>query len=156
VEGLTSQGLENYKDIVAALRDMNGQVVEMQKMRAKLKDDAAAIDAMVRDHRRRLLEYGAAVQLEIAREIEVMPLDDRDLLERAKPVERNGKMEPDPAKLDARHDGQVRAALKSGPCSFIILGGDHDLSGSVQRIGAGSTEYVRVTTRLYKEVSGGK
>jgi hypothetical protein len=155
-EGLTPQGMANYTEIVAALRDMNGQVAEMQRMRTKLKDDAAAIDEMVRDHRKRLPEYGAAVQLEIAREVEVLPLDDRDLLEGARPVERNGKIEPDPAKLEARHDGQVKAALKSGAVSFIILGGDHDLSASVRRLGGGTTEYVRVTTRRYQEVTNGK
>jgi hypothetical protein len=153
VEGLTPQGIENYKEIVAALRDMDKQVAEMQKMRAKLKDDAAAIDEMVREHRKRLLEYGAAVQLEIAQQVEVLPLDDRDLLERAKPVERDGKMQMDPASRQVRHDGQVKAALKSGPCSFIILGGNHNLSASVQRIGAGTTEYVRVTTQRYKDVT---
>jgi hypothetical protein len=155
-EGLTPQGMENYKAIVGALRDMNGQVAEMLRMRAKLKDDEAAIDAMVREHRRRLLEYGAAVQLEVAHEVEVMPLDDRDLLEGAKPVERDGKMQPDPARLEERHDGQVKAAMKSGACSFLILGGDHDLSESVRRLGGGTVEYVRVTTRRFKEVSGGK
>ena len=123
-------------------------------MRAKLKDDAAAIDEMVREHRRRLLEYGAAVQLEIGREVEVLPLDDGDLLERAKPVARNGKMQPDPASREARHDVQVKAAMKSGSCSFIILGGDHDLSEGVRRLGGGADEYVRVTTSSYKQVSG--
>jgi hypothetical protein len=152
-EGLTPQGLATFKEIVAALRDMDGQVAEMQKMRAKLKDDAAAIDEMVRDHRRRLLEYGAAVQLEVAHQVEVLPLDDGDLLERAKPVARNGKMQPDPASREARHDVQVKAAMKSGACSFIILGGDHDLSESVRRLGGGAVEYVRVTTSSYKQVS---
>jgi hypothetical protein len=135
---------------------MNGQVAEMQRMRGKLKDDAAAIDEIVREHRRRLLEYGAAVQLEIAHLVEVLPLDDGDLLERAKPFERDGKMEPEPARLGARHDGQVEEALKSGAVSFIILGGDHDLSESVRRLGGGKVEYVRVTTGRYKEVSGGR
>jgi hypothetical protein len=129
---------------------MNGQVAEMQKMRANLKDDAAAINEMVREHRKRLLEYGTAVQLEIAHQVEVLPLDDRDLLEWAKPVERNVKMEPDPSRLKARHDGQVRAALQGGAVSFIILSGDHDLSESVRRLGGGTVEYIRVTTMRYK------
>jgi hypothetical protein len=149
-EGLTPQGMENYKEIVAALRDMHQQVAEMQRMRGKLKDDAADIDEMVRDHRRRLLEYGAAVQLEIAHEVEVLPLDDRDLLEGAKPVERDGKMTPDPARREARHDGQVKAAMKSGAVSFIILGGDYDLSASVRRLRGGTVEYIRVTARRCK------
>jgi hypothetical protein len=128
----------------------------MQKMRAKLKDDAAAIDEMVREHRRRLLEYGAAVQLEVDREVEVLLLDDRELLEGTKPVAQAGKMQPDPASREARHDGQVRAALKSGRVSFIILGGDHELSERVRRLGGGAVEYIRVTTTRYKEVADKK
>jgi hypothetical protein len=40
------------------------------------------------------------------------------------------------AKLETRHDAQVKAALASGPCAFIILGGGHDLSASVRLLKA--------------------
>jgi hypothetical protein len=50
----------------------------------------------------------------------------------------------------------VLAALESGPCSFIVFGGVHDLSESVRRRGGGTVEYVRVTTRRYKEVADEK
>jgi hypothetical protein len=93
----------------------------------------------------------AAVQLRLDRQLQ--PLDDRDLLEQAKP---DGEGKIDPAKRVAREDAQVKAALVSGPCSFIVLGGEHDLSQSVRRLGGGAVEYVRVTTRRYKEVSGSK
>jgi hypothetical protein len=50
----------------------------------------------------------------------------------------------------------VKAALASGPCSFIVLGGKHDLSAGVRRLGGGTTEYVRVTMRQYKVFCGEK
>jgi hypothetical protein len=65
-----------------------------------------------------------------------------------------GKVKPDAAKLGARHDAQVRAALASGPCSVLMLGGNHDLSGSVRRLGKGTVEYVQVTTARYNEMAG--
>jgi hypothetical protein len=45
----------------------------------------------------------------------------------------------------------VKAALASGPCSFIVLGGKHDLSESVRRLGSGTVEYIRVMMWRYKE-----
>jgi hypothetical protein len=94
--------------------------------------------------------------VELDRQVQLLPLDDRELLEQAKPVARDGKVLPDPARVEARHDGQVKATLESGPCSFIVLGGDHDLSASVRRLGGGKVEYVWVTTKRYKEVADEK
>jgi hypothetical protein len=152
-EGLTARGLENYKEIVAALRDRDSQLAGLRKPRGELNGEAPAIDEIVKEHRRMLLEYGTAVRLEMERQLQVLPLDDCELHEQAKPVSTDGKLEIDAAKLEARHDFQVKAAIASGPCSFIILGGNHDLSESVRRLGCGATEYVRVTTRQYREVS---
>ena len=60
----------------------------------------------------------------------------------------------DIGKVEARHDFQVRAALRSGPCSLLILGGGHDLSAAVRRLGGGDTEYLRVFTRRYEQFAG--
>jgi hypothetical protein len=49
-----------------------------------------------------------------------------------------------PATLTARHDAQV---------GLIVLGGAHDLSESVRRLGGGHCEYIRVATRWFVEVS---
>jgi hypothetical protein len=87
-------------------------------------------------------------------EVEVLPLDDADLLEGAKPARPDGAVTIDPARVEARHDGQVKRALASGPGSVFLLGGAHDLSASVRRLGGGTTEYVRVTTRRFKQVAG--
>jgi hypothetical protein len=153
---VTRTGLANYREIMAALHDMDERLPVLRKNRAELKSDAPPIDEQIeemsRDHRRRLLEVGAAGQLEIDSQVQlqVLPLDYAELLEQAKPV---GKVEVDPAKLEARHDGQVKGELPRGPCSFIILGGEHDLSESVRRLGNGTVEYVRATTRRYKAVA---
>jgi hypothetical protein len=48
----------------------------------------------------------------------------------------------------------VRAALKRGPCSVLLLGGGHDLSATVRRLGRGDTEYLRVITRRYAQFAG--
>jgi hypothetical protein len=59
----------------------------------------------------------------------------------------------DPAKTDARHDAQVRLAVASGRCSVLVLGGSHDLSASMRKLGGG-VEYIRVTTARYREIAG--
>ena len=38
----------------------------------------------------------------------------------------------------ARHDGQVKRALAAGPCAVLVLGGGHDLSASIRRLGGGT------------------
>src|SRR4051812_4965443 len=104
---------------------------------------------------RDVLRLGAPGRLLAAREIEaVLPLDDAGLLDAAKPALRGGQAQVEPGKREARHDAQVRAALASGPCSLLVLGGGHDLSASVRRLGGWAAEYLRVTTRRYREFAG--
>jgi hypothetical protein len=71
------------------------------------------------------------------------------------PVGPDGKVRADPAPVEARHDAQVRSALASGPCALLVLGGSHDLSASVRRLG-GTTKDIRGTTRRSKEVAEGE
>ena len=59
-------------------------------------------------------------------DLELLPLDDGKLLEEPKPIA------PDGAKLSARHDGQVQAALKGAGFALVILGGAHDLTASAE------------------------
>jgi hypothetical protein len=89
------------------------------------------------------------IHLVLAGEVEVLPLDEQEALDRAKP----GKVSMDPAKLEARHDAQVQAALADGRCSLLVLGGSHDLSVAIDKLSAGGVEYLRVTTSRFKEVS---
>jgi hypothetical protein len=49
----------------------------------------------------------------------------------------------------AREDLMVKAAMKDGGTTLVVLGGRHDLSESVRR--AGGCEYIRVTTRRFQE-----
>lgn len=156
-EGLTPTGVTAYQEIVAAFRASDRRLKVIQSQATSLKQKPASlqrqIDESVREHRRNLLEFGAAAQLAVADEIVVLPLDDDATLEAAKPVAPSGALRADPAKRQAREDAQVQAALKSGSLSFLILGGDHDLSDSVRRLGGGTTEYLRITTSQYIEVA---
>ena len=68
-----------------------------------------------------------------------------------KPVKPDGKVTFDQEQVEKRHDGQVKAVLDNGPVGLIILGGAHDLSKNVRRLGDGKCEYIRVTTRRVEE-----
>jgi hypothetical protein len=154
VEGLTVKGVPAYREVIAALRETHKELADLHGQRARVKKPVHAIDRqveeLVRGHSRQLVEYGAAARLALADEVEVLPLDDEELLEQAKP--HKGKL--DPAKNEARHDAQVKAALDGSPSTLVILGGGHDLTASVRRLGKGKVEYVRVTTARYKEFAG--
>jgi hypothetical protein len=171
-EGLTAKDLPNYKEKVAVLRDM--EKIQISQLRAQLadvrellkrsepksdrSDKAEKIEAEIRDmidqHQLRLLELGAPGRLLVTGEIEeVLPLDDGDLLDRAKPVTPDGKIKLDAGKLKAREDAQVKAVLDKRAFGLIVLGGAHDLSDSVRRLGQERCEYIRVTTIRFKQFS---
>ncbi len=48
----------------------------------------------------------------------------------------------------------MKNLLKDGTFGLMILGGDHDLSENVRRLGGGRCEYVRVTMGRYRDVAG--
>jgi hypothetical protein len=159
-EGLTPEGVANFKEALAVFKGIDGDLARLREENAALKRRSAEVDRqlgeMESDHRRRLLEYGAAGRLAMLGEVEVLPLDDADLLEGAKPARPDGVVHLDPARVKARHDGHVRRAFASGPCPVLVLGGSHDLSASVRGLGGGKAEYIRVTTRRFKQVAGGR
>jgi hypothetical protein len=152
-----AKGLPAYREVLAALRDTDRRLADLQRRRAAAKGEAPEIDRgiaeLVRGHRRQLLEHGAAGQLAVAGEVDVLPLDDEEALARAKPV--GGGRQGDGRRCRRRGPPRrpVGAALANGPCAFVVLGGSHDLSASVRRLGRGKTEHVRVTTRRFKEVT---
>jgi hypothetical protein len=130
------------------------QIPELRELLTKAKRHKAHITEMLDQHKARLLELGAAGRLLIAGAIdEVLPLDDAEALDRAKPITPDGTVQIDEARTKAREDAQVRTVLDNGPYALIVLGGAHDLSDSVQRLGGGHCEYVRVTTRRFREFS---
>jgi hypothetical protein len=79
-----------YQEFLGALRDMNEGISTLKKTRAELRSKAPEIDEQInvldRGLRKRLLEYGAAAKLEMEGQLKLLPLDDGELLEQAKPV----------------------------------------------------------------------
>lgn len=159
-EGLTPRQLDAFKAKVAALRKLDEQVRELRRELEELSPQNRAhvqkeFDALANELRLGVLEIGAAGELAMSREVEVLPLDDEELLDQAKPVKADGTIRLDQQKVEARHHAQVKAAVESGNCSLLILGGAHDLSASVKGL-IGTPEYIRVTTTRYKEFSGAR
>jgi hypothetical protein len=164
-EGLTPDEMASYMKKLALLRTMdNEQIPELRKQldgvrKLKQKEKAQQIEeklhTMLDEYKYSLLEIGAAGRLLITRELEsVLPLEDATALQNAMPILPRGNPKPDSKKIEERHDAQVRAALKDGPVAMIVLGGSHDLSGSVRRLGGGQCEYLRITTKKYQELAG--
>src|SRR5262249_43691152 len=119
------------------------QLAGLRRQRAEVKGQAPAVDAgineMAQEHRARLLELGTAGRLAIQGGVEVLPLYGEVLLDQAKPVTPDGRVVIDAAKMEARHDAQVKAALANGPCSVLLLGGAHDLQRWAGGRGPGSS-----------------
>lgn len=156
-EGLTPEGVKNYRDVLSVLKATEDRIGGLRDSSAGLDPRPADIDqqieTMARDLRERSLEYGAGGRLAGRGVIEVLPLDDADLLEGAKPIRPDGTVRFDADRVEARHDGQVRRALAAGPVAVLVLGGAHDLSASVRRLGDGTTEYIRLTPKRYAETA---
>jgi hypothetical protein len=168
-EGLAEGELHAYKEKIAAHRGVENEKIPALRMqlaevrallaRTKEAEDRYAkaqkieveILTLLDQHRVALLELGAAGRLLMSGELEeVLPLEDAEKLEQAKPVTPSGEVKVDPAKVEVRRDAQVQIALKHGQRALVILGGSHDLSASVDRV-TGSCEYIRVTTNRFKE-----
>jgi hypothetical protein len=168
-EGFSPAELDTYKDKIAVLRTMEKEQIpqirkQLDDVRKLMegasksgKEKAEAIEAelvtLLDQHMQRLLEMGASGRLLIAGELDdVLPLEDAAALEQAIPLTPSGKMKHDPQKIEARHDAQVRAVMKEGPVAVIVLGGSHDLTGSIIRLSGGKCEYLRVTTKRFREI----
>lgn len=117
---------------LADVRDLLKGMEPKTERHDQAKEIEGEITGMLDQHKAQLLEHGAPGRLLIAGEIEeVLPLDDDDLLDRAKPVTPEGKLRFDMEKMMARHDAQVKAVLEKGLFRLIVLGGSHDLSDNV-------------------------
>jgi hypothetical protein len=164
VEGLTEEGLTEYRERIAALREVQNQLTVLEKQlqaiqvilttaQGERRTQARALEkeilGMVAQHKQPLLEVGAAGRLLASQEIEKgLPLDRTELLEKAKLVRPDGKIRLDPAAIDRRRDGHVRAVLDKGPVGLIVLGGAHDLAEQVRRHSK-TCEYIRVWVRHF-------
>ncbi|HYH66500.1 MAG TPA: hypothetical protein VD866_17535 [Urbifossiella sp.] len=160
VEGLTDEGQRNYDGIVNGFKATSDRLDALRAEAAALEFDrephVAQIDRLIRGLRVETLPYGAAGRFAGRQQLKVLPLDDAALLETANPVRPDGTVKADPKVVAARNDAQVRRALAGNPVTVIVLGGNHDLSAAVRRLGGGTTEYIRVTPLGYDEsVAGG-
>ena len=145
--------------VVRTLGTTDSDLAALAKKHAAVQSKSAEVDRdvaeLLRKRRQEMLEYGATNRLAVDGVIEDLPLDDEAALQAAKPVGPGGRVQVDAVNLEARHDVQVKAAMVSGPVTVLVLGGSHDLSASVRKLGAGTTEYIRVTTRRFNEVAAG-
>ncbi len=147
---LTPSDLPEFRATMAVLQREAANLDRLKKNRKEIKGNAdrdRELRLSVIRLQDQLVPYGVMAQLAIDEAAEVLPLDAEDALEAAKPVRPDGTVGVALAKLEARHDAQVRAALASGPVAVLVLGAAHDLSAAVQRLGDASTEYLRVTTK---------
>lgn len=165
-EGLTSKDMPNYREKISILKGMEGnqiarlkrQLNEVRELLVEKPDpDAQVMEAKILDllygSYWRLVEMGAAGRLLVSGEIEeVLPMEDDDVLEAANPVTAEGQVQFDEKRVKARRDAIVKNVLKSGSFGLMILGGDHDLTENVKRVGGGKCEYIRVTLNRYKQV----
>jgi hypothetical protein len=125
------------------------------KRHARAREIEGEVLGLLERFRLDVLPLGTAGRLLMSGEVEeVLPLDDAELLDEARPIGSAGRFHLDAAKLSARHDGQVQAALKGGAFGLVILGGAHDLSESVRRQASAPCDYLRVTTTRYREFAG--
>lgn len=166
-EGFSPNELEAYREKIAVLKAMEQD--QIPKLRQQLEEVRQLIDtlngesqeeakgierqlvALLDAHHERMLEMGAAGRLLISGELEeVLPLEGDGALEKAKPITPDGSVRIEENKLEARHDAQLRELKKAGAVRVVVLGGAHDLTGSIRRVGNG-WEYLRVTTKGFRE-----
>ena len=164
-EGLTQQGVLDYREKIAVLKEMEAnQITRLRKQLGEVRQlfaetqppdpDVQRLEqnilGLLQGYRLQLVEMGAAGRLLASGEIEdVLPLEDDEPLDAANPVTADGKVRFDALKVQARHDAIAKNLLKGEAFGLMILGGDHDLSESVSRLGERQCEYVRVTMKRY-------
>ena len=165
-EGLTSKDMPNYRERIGVLKDMEAnqiarlkrQLIEVRELLVQRPDpDVQDMEANILDllygSYWRLVEMGATGRLLVSGEIEeVLPMEDHELLDAANPITSDGQVQFDAEKVQARRDAIVKNVLKAGSFGLMILGGDHDLTDNVKRVGGGKCEYIRVTLKRYKQV----
>ena len=59
-----------------------------------------------------------------------------------------------PEAIEKREDHMVRQVLRTGGNAVVILGGAHDLSDNIRRLGNGRLGLITVTTRAYRKHAG--
>jgi len=169
-ENLAPEGLGAYREKIAVLKamerddmpELRKQLLQVKRLREGAEGERletvkvmeSKITGMIDGHKRRLLEVGAAGRLLVSGELEdVEPLEDRLAFEAASPVTPDGRVRPDPAKIAARNDAQVKRIVSKGGNAVVMLGGSHDLNASINRVAGGKIEYLRITTKWYRNLA---
>src|SRR5262249_12512308 len=133
--GMTAKDVPLYPGRIAELREVGEQLPALHRRLAEVRQLVAGGSAggregterygkaqasgggrlgLLQEHRRDVLRFGAAGRLLAAGEIQaVLPLDDAELLDAARPVTPAGEVKADAGKVRAREEAQVRAALKA-------------------------------------------
>lgn len=153
--GLKAVFLEGIaQDEMPAFRKLLGHLARWKKPELKGPSWEVLSDQMLIDmHRQDTLEVGAGGRLMMTGELEVIPAEDAHALEAANPV-KDGKVQYDEAANERREDAIVRNVLASeSPVSVLVMGGGHDLTDNVERIG-GQVEYVRVQVNAHRKATG--
>jgi hypothetical protein len=158
-EGATVQDMARYLQRMDSLRKVDDSLADLVKSRATMRKAVPNIDreiaTMTAQHQRHLVELGAAGRLAVERLADVLPLEDDQVFEAGWLTSPNGTVKVDEAKMERRHEAQVKTAMASGPVAVFVLGASHDLTQAVERLGGGTTEYVRVTTKAVGCFTGG-
>ncbi len=140
LEGMTDADVEGYRTLAEALAGW----------KAPIGDDAMS-EFLRRQYREDKLLLGAAVQVE---GLEVLPSEDPEAMEAANPI-KDWKVQFDEEANERREGAIVRNVLASeSPVVVLVLGGGHDLSNSVEAIGGGAVEYVRVQVKAHRKAAG--
>jgi hypothetical protein len=157
-ETVTIQEVDHFHEQVALLRKTDQGFARLMKQRAehggKVEDLDRELAGLMHGHHRRVLEFGVAGRLAIDQAADVLPLEDEQLAAAAHPVRPDGTVRLDPAAMEIRHDAEVKVALGTGPVAVLMQGANHDLAASVSRLGSGTAEHLRVTTKMVERFAG--
>ena len=154
IEGLTPRDVPIFKAKITGLRKIRAELADLRQMLAR--DKAGRLDGGLKEieerFQRDLLQIGAGGRLLMDGRIrEVRPLEDATAYEAADPVATDGTVVLDEKRIEARQDAQAKRLLDGGRFALIILGGAHDLSDNLDRVGGGKVEYIRVATGEWRE-----
>ena len=79
---------------------------------------------------------------------EIFAAEDLKLLQASRPVQRDGTLQWDWEAQERREDAIVERMTQHDGTALIVLGGGHNLTDNIQRLGK-RCEYIRVMTKRY-------
>lgn len=160
-EGRSEQTLSLVERELNGLRDWCAWREKAGADAARLRSEVDCADAQRIDAatlRRRLSEveqyaqwglyHGAVMRLLLARpSVRLRPAEDKDALE----THRRRGFPAVGSSMYVREAAVVENMLRRSKCAIIVLGGAHDLSDQVKRLGGGRCEYIRVVPRGFAQ-----